>query len=613
MWAVDVEGDLIPSTVVYVVCAENLKTGQKVSLRDYLAIRIWFTERLSEGCRFVAHNGINYDFPTLNRIVGTRIPISAIIDSMVMSMVYSPSLEGGHSLGAWGDRLSYPKGEFNDFSKYSEEMERYCQRDVSLLILVYKALRNRMNKLKFTDVGLEIEHRSWELIRQQNKNGFFFNIQEAHILYGKLRGIEKDLTDKVHEYWPPLLEVVATYSKAFKKDGTPTSYFLQHSEQFVKVELIPQSEGYRAYDYVYFKIGSPQQRVQKLLELGWEPYDDEWTVGKKGPNKGKKLNPTPTKKGKLVPSLEKFVEDGGNEEVRLIARWIEINARANMVNTWIEAYNERTGCIHGRLWLANTLRYRHSDPNTANIPAVRIGKDDKPLLGEAGSYTYEARDLWTVRASDRRLVGVDAKGIQLRVLAHYLNNPAFTEAVLGGDPHSYNQQVGGFETRAISKTFIYAYLLGAGDAKVGQIISGSPREGRDVKKRFEDNFPGLKQLMASLQTQVDRTGRIILCDGTPLMVTKPHTRLGYLLQGDESRIMKKAAIEIATEVRKHKLDILKVCDVHDEHQYDCLKEHSEYFANEVCPGAFRRSGEFFDYRVPVDCSSMIGMTWGQTH
>lgn len=611
-WGVDIEGDPIPSTRIWCLTAKNVGTGEEVRLREYDEIRAWFALRISEGCYFIFHNGIEYDAPTLNRILGTKITIGMIIDTMVMSMVYSPSIEGGHSLAAWGGRLRCAKGDYSDFSRYTPEMEEYCMQDTRICVLLYKALRDRMVAVGFTETGIEIEHRSWELIRQQRKNGFAFNIKEANILYSKLRAIERDYEKQIHHYWPPTLERIRDYSKALKKDGSPTADFLRHQEQFVKLE-VHEDGTYSVYDYVYFKIGSPQQRVQKLRELGWEPYDDEWTVGKKGENKGKKLNPTPIKKGKIVPSLEKFVEESGRDEVRLIARWIEINARANMINTWIEAYDDNSGCIHGRLWLANTLRYRHSNPNTANIPAVRIDEDDKPIMGEAGVFTYEARDLWTKRSDDRVLVGVDAKGIQLRVLAHYLNNKDFTDAVLGGDPHSYNQEIGGFRTRAIAKTFIYAFLLGAGDAKTGQIIGGSPKDGREVKARFIGNFPGLSDLLDDLKRQVERTGRIILCDGTPLIVKHPHTRLGYLLQGDESRIMKKAAILAAAEIRRRKLDILKVGDIHDEWQNDCLTVHSDEFAFDVCPKSFNASGRFFNYRLPIDCDAKIGLTWAETH
>ena len=612
-WAIDIEGDPIPSTRIWCLCAWNVRTREEVRLRDYDSIREWINNRKSEGCKFIAHNGIGYDFYTLNKLLKTTITIADIIDTMVMSMVYSPSLDGGHGLAAWGIRLKHAKGDWDDFSKWSQGQEDYCLNDAILCGKVFLALIARMQQIGFSEDGLDIEHRSWQLIQVQKRNGFAFNIKEASALLATLREKENELRDRIHEYWPPSLEKVATFKRPFKKDGQPSANYTRHQQQYIEVKVREDDGEYDAYDYVYFNIGSPPQRVEKLLELGWTPYPDEWNVAKKGPNRGKRTSPKTTAKGKLVPSLEKFAEESGKDEIRLIAKWIELNARANMINTWIEAYNDNTGCIHGSLWLANTLRYRHSEPNSANIPAVRLDKEDRIRYGEDGVYTYEARDLWTVRSSDRRLVGVDAKGIQLRVLAHYLNNPKFTESVLEGDPHSYNQEIGGFASRAVAKTFIYAFLLGAGDAKVGQIIGGSTKDGREVKGRFVANFPGLSDLLDDLERQVERTGRIILCDGTPIIVSAPHTRLGYLLQGDESRIMKKAAILAAKENFRRKLDVLKVGDIHDEWQNDVFKDHTDEFAYEVCPYSFRSSGEFFNYRLPIDCDAKVGLTWASTH
>ena len=110
-----------------------------------------------------------------------------------MSMLYSPSLQGGHSLGDWGVRLRFPKGDFHDFSKFSKEMLIYCRQDVALTKRVYLVLVARMQKARFSEMGLEIEHRAWNDIKIQQKNGFAFDIKRAHALYAKLREIEKGL------------------------------------------------------------------------------------------------------------------------------------------------------------------------------------------------------------------------------------------------------------------------------------------------------------------------------------------------------------------------------------------------------------------------------------
>ena len=607
IWACDIEADSLTPTVVWCMCCVNCDTKEEVRLREYSHIKEWIISQASLGCVFVFHNGLGYDAPNLNKLVGAKLTLPVIFDTMLMSMVYSPSLEGGHRLEDWGNRLGCHKGEWSDWSKWSQEMEDYCMQDCHVGLKTYLELRRRMTDAGFTEEGIELEHRSWSLIQQQKKNGFYFNYQEASILYAKLKEIEDEYGQQVHKLWPPVLTLVRNYRTTYKKDGSYTKNFIRHTGEFPKVRRC-RDGSYNVYDYVPFNIGSPSQRTARLLELGWEPR--EFT--KPSPTNPEGL-PQPFVKGELAPSLVEFLEKTPHPGARLIAHWIEYNARANMINTWMEAYNDDTGCIHGSLWLANTLRYRHSGPNTANIPAVRLDKEGHPLLGRDGVYTYEARNLWTTRDSRRRrLVGVDAKGIQLRVLANYLNNVFFTKEVLDGDPHSYNQAIGGFATRPIAKTFIYAFLLGAGDGKVGQIIGDSTAAGKSIKARFVNNFPGLKELLDDLGGQVKRVGRIVLCDGTPLLVTAPHTRLGYLLQGDESRIMKRAAVYVADGIHKQRLDALKVGDIHDEWQYDVLSRDVTSFI-ELCKDSFKRAGESFNYRLPIDCDAKVGLTWAETH
>ena len=610
-WVIDIEGDDLFPAVSRIWCAVciNAVTNETVTLVGHDQIQKWFKEKCSDkDSKFVGHNIIGYDMPALNKVLDVGMKMGACIDTMLMSMFYNPAMDGGHGLEAWGNRLKCFKIEFNDFSKYTPEMLTYCEQDTRLCLRVYRQLRTRMLREGFTERGTELEHKAWFLVKQQERNGFPFNFQECTALYARIHEILDEIKDEIYKFWPPQLEIVATYKQARKKDGSYTKGFLDHQQQFVRVQENNEG-GYYAYDYVEFNLASPVERRDKLLELGWVP--EEFTKPSKAhPNGQAKV----TDKGTLVPSLLKFVEESGKDEVKLIATWIDYNARATMLNTWMDNYNHETGRIHGNLWLANTLRYRHSNPNTANIPAVRLSKDGAPLRAREGAFTYEARDLWTCSdPSVRSLVGVDAKGIQLRVLAHHLNNPEFMEAVLDGDPHAYNQKIGNIRDRPTAKTFIYAFLLGAGDAKVGQIVGGSTKDGRELKRRFILNFPGLDRLLGDLERQVERTGRIVLCDGTPILVRQNHTRLGYLLQGDENRIMKQAAVYIRQMCVKDGLDVIKVGDIHDEHQYDVRNEHVARFTEHVLPRAFRAAGEYFDYRLPIDCDSKVGKTWAETH
>jgi DNA polymerase-1 len=440
------------------------------------------------------------------------------------------------------------------------------------------------------------------LKEKQQQNGFHFNVEEANVLFTKLRQFQHEIEEKIYEYWPPKFEVVAEYKQSHKKNGEPTKNYLRHLDEYEKVEL-KQDGGYECFGHVYFDVGSPDQRAEKLVELGWKPGSRERTPTGK---------PRPTKKGKLAPTLEAFVEESGLEQVHLIVEWMNLNYLGNMINTWMEAYNEKTGAIHGRLFLANTLRYKHSAPNTANIPAVRLDDNDHPLLGKAGGYTYEARALWECRPR-RKLVGVDAKGIQLRILAHYLNNEAFTAAILSSDPHKANQENMGLPSRALTKTITYATLMGAGDGRIAEEARVSLSEAKEAKKLFFEQVPELPDLIARLTYEWRKTGRITLCSGNKILVPRDYTVIPYLLQGDESQIMKQAGIYVAADVKRLGLDVLKVGDIHDELQNDVNSEHVNPFVNNVCPTAFKLAGETFNYTLPIECDAKIGNNWAETH
>jgi DNA polymerase-1 len=426
-----------------------------------------------------------------------------------------------------------------------------------------------------------------------------------------LRAREEELKNEIYKHWPPSFECVRRFAKAYKKDGSPTKDFERHSQQYPKLEVNDDGT-YSAYDWVEFNLGSPPQRIAKLLEAGWQPTK----FTKKTP-KGGGGNPQVDEE-----SLNKFAETSGNEAGKLLAKWVVINSRANMFfnidkkgqeNGWLVHYNEKTGAIHGNLWLASTLRYRHDHPNTANIPAVRVDKAGNILYGMEGNYTYECRDLWTCGEPSRySLVGVDAKGIQLRVLAHYLDDEEFTKAILSEDPHTANQQRLGLSSRALTKTIVYATLMGAGDSRIASEANVPLKEARLAKQKFFEQVPGLPRLIDRLQLQLRKTGRITLCDGSRVQVSSPHMVIPYLLQGDESRIMKQASIYLDEEIRRHKLEAYKVGDIHDEWQFRVSNDHVGEFVR-LALEVFPRAGRSFDYRVPIEGSAKVGKTWAETH
>jgi len=594
-YVIDIETDGLDATRIWVLCWRNVKTGETGECKSISEIKGFFDQ--TSGGLYVGHNILKFDAPTLVRLVdGVSLGAANCIDTLVLSTLYSPSLPGGHSLQSWGGRLGKPKIEFDDWSRLTPEMVEYCHQDVAITAELFVRLIKTLRKIGFSEKSVWIQHHFTVLLDRQHRNGFYFDGHRALGLLTSLRSRQAELEELIHVAFPPQLEELAHYKLARKKNGEYSSQYLRHRQLYELVEIDPDGS-YRVFGRTPFNIGSPKQRVEKLKSLGW--------VCKEFTEKG---GETPFIKGKLAPSLEKFLETHDIPEVHLIAKWMSIGGRANMIGTWLDAWNEEDSCIHGKLFVADTLRLRHQSPNTANIPAVRTAKGGGVLRGEEGYYTYEARDLWCARPG-RMLVGTDAAGLELRMLAHYLNRPDFTDQVVNGDPHQYNADLVGI-TRPQAKTLIYAVLYGAAPPKVAKTLDISVGEAANIRTLFLERL-GVGTLINECQKE-QRNGRVTLVDGSKVVCPSPHAALNYRLQGGGARVMALGAILLERSLRKYALDSLKVGDIHDEWQYDVHPEHADLHG-ELAVQAIREAGDKLALNVPLDGESKKGLTWAETH
>lgn len=607
-WVIDIETDaLVDPSRIWVMCYENVFTKEKGHLTSHESIREWVEHK--PHAVFVGHNSIKFDVPQINRLTGTRIPISRVVDTLVLSNLYNPILDGGHSLDSWGERLGFPKIKFSDWGKFSDEMLEYCYQDVALTKKLYVKLALVLKKIEFSEKSCELQHKMTSIIRRQQANGFAFDEAGAIELRMQIQRELDELKERIYERFPPELLPVRVYKNPFKKDGTESKQYRTHQTHYPRIDLHDDRRGYTAFDWVEFNLASPQQRVEKLLTLGWEP--EEFTPRTESGGGG---NPQPTKKGELSPSLARFADESGIAEVVLIAQWMALNGRSTMLGTWLDEYNPDTGCIHGSLWPAQTLRWRHDHPNTANIPAVRLAKGhdghEVPVLGRDGYYTYEARALWRPRGSGRVLVGTDAKSLEYRMLAHHVGNEELINVVLERDVHQFMADMAGVN-RAGGKTLNFAIVYGAGDAKIGSIVGGKAREGKELKEKAFANIPGLGEAIEEAQDEFKR-GRISLCDGSRIICPRQNAAFNYKLQGGGARFMFQACIFLEQHIRRQGLDSLKVGDIHDEWQYDVAKEDAEEHAR-LASQAMVEAGEELGLKIPMAGESKIGLNWAETH
>lgn len=412
----DLETDGLKPTKIHCVVFKHKAMGQLTqfinedgTLKAPVGLKEFIEQLLFEGAIFCAYNGTSFDVPTLANLAGVSIPITSQLDPLVLSYLYNPAIEGGHSLEAYGERFKYSKQVHTDWSVYTPEMLNRCITDVHLLEKVTDALQSKMSKLGFSELSCEIEHYTREIVDRQSTYGFWFDRIRGENLYNYLRQREYDLAVPIQKLFPPTLEAVGTYTRRFRKDGSHTVSYQKHLVKFPKVE-INKDDTYTCYDWNTFNIGSPSQRLKKLLSLGWKPT----AYTKKG-------NPQVDEE-----SLLKFAEESGRPEVKAMAEWLVCNGRANMVQTWLN-YIGPDSRIHGRVFTcgATTRRMTHSSPNTANIPS-----------GAKAAYGAECRSTWSVEPQKGlKLVGVDAGSLETVGLLHYLNNKKAEEALTRPKPN----------------------------------------------------------------------------------------------------------------------------------------------------------------------------------
>jgi len=585
----DIETDGLEATKVHCICA--MLDNDETTVYNFIGgeanglFRKWLASENVD--TLIGHNIINFDVPVLRSITGMDWSFR-LRDTLVLSRLHNPSLDGGHSLRAWGERLGDYKDDYQGgWEEYSHDMLIYCQQDVR----VTKSLYNHFVKNLTFSEAVDLEHTTAEIIKQQTDNGMILNEERAYELLAEMKEKVLDIEDEVHERFKPLpvwIDLVHPKDKMKNKDGSISKRYQAQLDKGAHFQDCKW--GY--YEYPEFNLGSRQQIAKYLQHFGWKPKAF-------------------TEKGSPIVD-EKVLKTVKIPEAQLIVDYLTITKRVAMVKSWVEAIDERTGRVHGKVnpCGAVTGRMTHSKPNCAQVPATRHGKDGKILWGFEGGYGADCRDLWTV-PKDYKLVGCDASGLELRMLAHYMNDDKYTNEILNGDIHSANQKSAGLQTRDQAKTFIYAFLYGAGDSKIGEVAGGGAKRGRILKKNFLDNTPALKQLREKVSESSGK-GWVTGLDGRKLHIRSQHSALNTLLQSAGAVIMKKALVLLDSYARQYDLDYKFVLNVHDEFQCEVREDQADFFGG-LAVGSIIQAGKSFKLNCPLDGEYKVGETWQQTH
>jgi DNA polymerase I-like protein with 3'-5' exonuclease and polymerase domains len=431
----------------------------------------------------------------------------------------------------------------------SEELIDYCIQDVAVTEAVHKSLTRDMSG--FDPESIKLEHKVQYIVQQQERNGWVLDQQLARELLATFKERMNEIEEELQEKFPPIVH-----------------------------ERWSEKTGKRLKDKVeIFNVGSRQQIARRLSTLG--------VVFDKVTEKGN-------------PIVDEAVLDTIDlPEARSVSEYLMLQKRYAQVHSWLEHLQD-DGRVHGRV-ISNgavTGRMTHQSPNMAQVPA------------SYSPYGHECRSCWTV-PEGKKLVGFDASGLELRMLAHYMDDKEFTNVLLTEDIHTRNQMAAGLETRPQAKTFIYAFLYGAGDAKIGSVVGGSARDGADLKQRFLRNTPALESLRERV-TRASQRGYLRGLDGRRLRVRSEHAALNTLLQAAGAIVMKKALVILEDYAQQWKLNYKFIGNIHDEVQSEVAADQAQKFGW-LAVECLKAAGVEYNLRCPLDGEYKVGTTWAETH
>ena len=522
--------------------------------------------RLSRADCVVFHNGIGFDIPAIVRLYGTGIlDYSKVFDTLVGSRL-KDSTRRGHSIKDYGRELGEEKLDYNDFTKFTDEMAEYCKVDVKITQYVY----DKTKSVRDSD-AYKLEADFVRVLQLQEEHGFRLDLDKANDLCSELRQEISNLEEELQDLWP---------SKTIERWSEKTGKRLKD-----KIEV--------------FNPGSRKMIAERLAET------HDWKPKSFTPSGGPKID-------------EVVLSNLPYPEAKQLARYFRVQKQLGQLsdgdNGWLKLV--RGDRVHGGVSSMGTATHRcsHFKPNMAQV-------DKKDLRMREVWVADEGQVLVGCDADALELVCL------AHYLGKY-DNGVYRDALLygskeeGTDVHSRTQKLVELPTRDEAKRMQYAYLYGASDRKLASISkeAGGPlKDGKEIRKRMDEGIDGLGELSEGIQKRA-KAGWFKAIDGRKITIRSPHSALNFLLQSCGAIVMKKAAqvFHYAFAVKKQLVvdgqlkGFAYVANVHDEVQFsadpDVADVVGKTFADSITEAAAR-----LGMRCPLSGTHEIGDNWKETH
>ena len=577
---VETDGLLRDLTTLHCIVARDLDTDQEYR---------WDNGTLKDGLQFLltadelyGHNVIGYDYEAIKQLYPDWDFKGKTYDTLILSRLFftdllnrdfrsrpanmPANLYGRHSLEAWGHRLGVHKSEFGkqlegDWTTYTPEMLEYCARDA-----VVSTSLVRLFEPKFETYSrcIDTEHKIASIMAKQERDGWPFDVEKAQQLESKLRQELDAISDEMRSTFLFVNGGVFTP----KRKNSTQGYFEGAAMCKLK-EFSPTSRDHIAWAFETFR--------------GWEAKER-----------------TASGRAKIDDAVLREI---GTDEALKFARILELQKHLGQLsegkNAWLK--KERKGKIHHSCFLnTNTGRNCHVGPNLGQVPSE-----------------HEYRELF-YPGPNRREVGADASGLELRCLGSYLHpfdGGSFSRSVVEGDIHSELAEIYG-TSRSQGKGVTYATIYGAGDVKLG-ITAGAPKakaaaRGKEIRARMMEGLKGFKEFSEAVQKRAE-SDVLTGLDGRPIRLQgKRHAAINYLLQSAGAVICKLWIIRINELLTEAGVDYTQLGFIHDEVQLSVRPDQAE-MAGQITTYALKDVHQTVKFRCALDSEFKIGSTWADCH
>jgi DNA polymerase-1 len=615
---IETNGLLNQCTKLWVLTAYDIDEDKMYVFKDG---DMGWQDLFNKAKKAIGHNILGFDVFALKKLYNYEFPSTCELqDTLILSQVlnYKRFNNDGHSLGRWGESLNFPKYDFNDWSKLSQEMVDYCIQDTRLTAKVYdiliKEYKGVVEKSPMLRYYIRAEHAAAKWCAEASLKGWPFDMKAAKELYNKLES-------EMEKAYKALSSRLGTKCVAIdKKKGiveykqpkwTKKGFYDLHTANWFNVDPCSGYEGeerivegpYSRIEFEALSLDSVADVKVFLYRNGWQPT--EWNF---------KVDDTTGKKVKSSPKISEDSLEFLGGDGKLYTEFLTAKSRYGILKTWIENTDDK-GMLHGDCMVIGTpsMRSRHSI--IVNVPSA-----DSP-------WGKEMRSLF-VCLPGWKLIGCDSAGNQARGLAHYLGDEKFIDTLLNGDIHQYNADtltkvllnmgVVFQVKRAQAKRILYAFLFGASGGKLWSYIFGNidDDQGKKLKSGFLKAVPGFKALLEKLENIYGKTsqfgdGYIPSLAGNRIYVDSFHKLLVYLLQSAEKITCASALMLTVETLNKENIPYIPCIFYHDEIDFMVPEEYAERAA-QIGKQSFAEGPKLFGVTI-MDGGAKIGNNWYDVH